>query len=191
LTNQQFLIAYKGLPPSVNAYLRPAIRMVDDEPVPYMYETKVAKDFKKAFGAYLKREVKKQKWNIEETKGGHWYLDIVFVQSRTNEDNNNYFKVLCDAMVGIVIEDDRNILVRPQMVLYNPKNPSFKAVLHRVAYTGIFKNEQTHDKFIEDNCSGCKRFNRNCSILKKAREGRIQEDIAIVEGFNTCQKKRP
>jgi len=191
---EKFIISFNQLPPSVNNYLRPSAKIVDgdtDNPkaMVHMYETKEAKDFKKIFGAYLKREVKKQGWNIDLTKEGHWYLDVVFVQSRTNEDNNNYFKILCDSMKDIVIDDDKNLLVRPQMVLYNAKSPSFKAVLHRVNYIGVFKNEHIHDKFVEDNCLGCKRYNRNCSILRKAKEGRIQEDINIIDGFQTCQKR--
>lgn len=190
--NKQFLIKFDELPPSVNNYLRPASRLVNGKPVSYLYETKEAKDFKKRFGAYLKREVKKQGWDINDTKEGHWYLDVVFVQSRTNEDNNNYFKVLCDTMTGICIDDDKNLLVRPQMVLYDSKNPSFKAVLRKVNYIGIFKNEESHDSFISSNCLGCKRYNRNCSILKKAKEGRIQVEITQdSNGDNMCSKRKP
>lgn len=191
MSNDQFIIKFDELPTSVNNYLRPTYRMVDGKPVPYMYETKEAKDFKRRFGAYLKREVKKQGWDMELTKEGHWYLDVVFIQSRTSEDNNNYFKILCDAMTGICIDDDKNLLVRPQMVLYDSKNPSFKALLRRVGYTGIFNSSELHEKFVEDNCSGCKRFNKNCSILRKAREGRVQDDISSASGVNTCIKMKP
>lgn len=153
-----------------------------------MYETKVAKDFKKRFIAYLKREVKKQGWDSEITKDGHWYLDCVFYQSRTNEDNNNYYKILCDSLTGIVIDDDKNVLVRTQKVMYDSKKPRFSAVLHKVKYKGIFKSEEDEQLFVESNCINCKRFNRNCSILKKAREGRVQEDIILQNGINICQK---
>lgn len=185
----KFVIKFDQLPPSVNEYLKPSARIVNGKDVVHMYETKKAKDFKKRFGAYLKREVKKQNWDIELTKDGHWFLDIIFVQKRTNEDNNNYFKILCDSMKDICIDDDKNLLVRPQWVMYDAKNPCFKAVLHKVNYIGIFKDENEHNSFVDNNCIGCKRYNRNCSILRKAKEGRIQEEITTINRFKTCAKR--
>ncbi|WP_260866682.1 RusA family crossover junction endodeoxyribonuclease [Bacillus pumilus] len=186
---ESFVIKYDQLPPSVNNYLRPSVRIVDGRPVVHMYETKEAKDFKKRFCAYLKREVKKQDWNVNITKEGHWYLDVVFIQSRTNEDNNNYFKILCDSMKDLCIDDDKNLLVRPQWVMYNAKKPSFKAVLHKVDYIGVFKDKRTHDEFIESNCLGCKRYKRNCSILRKSQEGRVQSEISLQGNSYTCDKR--
>jgi crossover junction endodeoxyribonuclease RusA len=37
----------------------------------------------------------------------------------------------------------------------------------------------------EEKCKACKRFARNCSILNKAKEGRIQEEI---DGELNCSK---
>ena len=39
----------------------------------------------------------------------------------------------------------------------------------------------------ESRCIGCKRYKRNCSILQKAKEGRIQEEIIGLE----CSKYKP
>ena len=33
----------------------------------------------------------------------------------------------------------------------------------------------------ESRCIGCIRYKRNCSILQKAKEGRIQEEITELE----------
>ena len=87
----KFVIEFDELPPSNNEYLKPTSRYVNGKPIGYLYETKVAKDFKKRFGAYLQREVNKQNWDKSITATGHWYLDCVFMQARTNQDNNNYF----------------------------------------------------------------------------------------------------
>jgi hypothetical protein len=48
--------------------------------------------------------------------------------------------------------------------------------IHEVDYIGIFDNQTQLDSF-ESVCSTCSRYGNNCSILAKAKEGRIQEDI--------------
>jgi Holliday junction resolvase RusA-like endonuclease len=155
-----------------------------------MYETKESKDFKKRFQAYLKREVSKQKWDMSITANGHWYLDCIFYQARTNQDNNNYYKILCDSLTGIVIEDDKNILVRTQRVMYDSKQPRFVAVLKPVEYTGIFKDQEQYGQFLEHNCFNCKKDSEKCTLLRKAKEGRIQQEIHIDNGLITCEKRK-
>lgn len=188
----RFIISYDELPISVNNYLRPSATYDEKtgEVKMHLYETKQAKDFKKRFKAYLKREVKKQKWDLEQTRDGHFYLDCVFIQARTNSDNNNYYKILCDSLTGIVTIDDKNVLVRTQKVMYNAKNPSFKAVLHKVGYTGIFNSDEAQESFINSNCLSCKKKTESCTILRKAKEGRIQDDIFQDNGFITCKKRK-
>lgn len=171
---REFYIKYDELPLSVNQYLKPSARIVGGKPLAYLYESKESKDWKKRFVAYLKREAVKQKWDKSITSKGHWYLDCIFVQARTNQDNNNYYKLLCDALTeSEIIEDDKNILVRTQRVMYDSKNPHFYAVLKPVEYMGIFNNEEEYEQFVKD--SG---LNPDKSaVLKKAREGRVQEQI--------------
>ncbi|MED3976174.1 RusA family crossover junction endodeoxyribonuclease [Priestia megaterium] len=183
-----FIISYDELPVSVNEYLKPSAKIVNGRPIVHLYETKKAKDFKKRFQAYLKREVKKQGWDksITDPLEGHWILECIFVQSRTNQDNNNYFKILCDSLSGIVTIDDKNILVRTKKVMYDAKNPRFVAVLKPAEYIGVFNSKEALDEFDRHNCSLCKKDKSKCAILRKAKEGRIQEDI---EGM-TCKKKR-
>ena len=191
MTAKQFIIKYDELPPSVNDYLKTAVRRAGNKHIPYVYETKSSKDFKKRFRAYLQREVRKQGWNKAVTSSdNHWYLDCIFYQARTNQDNNNYYKILCDSLTGIVIEDDKNILVRTQRVFYDSKNPRFMAVLRPVGYQGIFNDETDYTLFVENNCKNCKRFKKNCSILRKALEGRVQEEIDINNSIKICKKKR-
>lgn len=185
-----FKINYDELPVSVNNYLKPSARAVGDKIVPHMYESKQAKDFKMRFRAYLKREVKKQSWDMEKTASGHWYLDCVFIQSRLNQDNNNYFKILCDALTGIVINDDKNLLVRTQKVMYDSKNPRFMAVVRPVNYVGIFSDEKQLVTFYNDNCLGCKRNTGKCTIYSKAKDGKLQEEIVNNDGIKLCSKKR-
>lgn len=188
----RFIIKYDDLPISANNYIRPSATYNEEtgKVQIHMYETKASKDFKKRFQAYLKREVVKQKWDRSITAEGHWYLDCVFYQSRTNQDSNNYYKILCDALTGIAIEDDKNILVRTQRVMYDSKEPKFIAVLRRVDYTGIFGNQEQLRSFMESNCDLCSKKTEKCSIIRKAKEGRIQEDIKENSGVRYCDKRK-
>lgn len=47
----------------------------------------------------------------------------------------------------------------------------------QVEYIGIFPTQE-HLETFEIRCTKCKRYKNNCSILKKAKEGRIQEEIS-------------
>lgn len=61
-------------------------------------------------------------------------------------------------------------------IYYDNKNPRIELKIYPSEFIGIFNNKEEHDKFISK-CIKCKRYKRNCSILKKALEGRIQEEI--------------
>lgn len=148
-----------------------------------MYETAEAKEYKKEFSEYVKKEVSKQNWDIELTRNKHHYMDCIFYFERIDQDEQNYFKCLCDSMNGIAYIDDNYILTRTNAVFYDSKNPRIEFVIHPVDYTGIFPNEDVLDTF-ESHCQSCSRYKNNCSILRKAKEGRIQEEI---QDFN-CSK---
>lgn len=191
---ERLTMKFDGLPPSNNRYLVPTAIIKGGKAIPSVYESNESKTFKKAFRHYLKSLVKNESWNIEKTKEGHWYLDCVFVQSRTNQDSNNFFKVLLDSMTGIVFEDDKNILVRVQKVSYNPKRPRFYLSLQKANYIGLFPNAKEL-KLFEDKCVGCSRYrNGSCSILKSIKDNREVEELKVENGTYSCeefkQKKR-
>ena len=117
-----------------------------------------------------------QNWDIELTRNRHHYLDAVFYFGRIDQDEQNYWKCLCDSMNGIAYIDDNYILTRTNAVYYDSKNPRIELVLNPTEYIGIFDNEECLNNF-ESNCKNCMRYSRNCSILKKSKEGRIQEEI--------------
>lgn len=182
----QFKITLDILPPSINEYLAPGIRYIGGKPTPYTYETTRSKEFKRYFRMCLQREMEKQNWDRSVTSEGHWYLECIFVQSRTNQDCNNYFKILLDAMTGYIITDDKNILPRVHKVTYDSKNPSFSIVLRKVEYEGLFSSAKIKDEFISK-CSDCRYFkNGGCAILKKISEGRENEFYDSKN--NTCKK---
>lgn len=168
------------MPPSVNHYLgyRAAPRKKGKKivyiVVPYL--TKEAKEYKKYFAEYAKKQVEEQGWNIEETKNKHFYMDCIYYFPRTDMDEQNYPKCMSDSLNGIVYIDDNFILTRTHRIYYCNKNPRVEIEIYPVEYIGIFDNQGHLDQF-ESKCKTCKRYKRNCSILKKAKEGRVQDEI--------------
>lgn len=175
------------LPLSQNKYLAPRVRRTSAGAFPYMNETPESKDWKRLFKTDLKRAVVNQNFNKELTKDGHWFLECKFVLSRTNQDCANFFKILLDAMTGIAINDDRNILPRVHKISYDPNNPRTQLILRKTDWEGLFNSSEERDELIESQCSKC-RFYRNggCSLLKAISEGRESEEYCANK--NLCMK---
>ena len=72
--------------------------------------------------------------------------------------------------------DDNVVCERVQRIYYDSKNTRLELDIYPGDYIGIFDNISQLEKF-ESNCFGCSRYKRNCSILQKAKEGRIQDEI--------------
>jgi crossover junction endodeoxyribonuclease RusA len=174
------------IPPSVNHYLgyRAIPKKKKDEKtgkwktvhIVVAYHTKEAKEFIEYFTKYAKEQVEKQNWEIEQTRDIHHYADCVYYFPRTNMDDQNYPKVSSDCLNGIAYIDDSKVLFRTNRIYYDSVNPRVEIKIHAVDYRGIFNSQEHLDQF-EDKCKTCKRYSRNCSILRKAKEGRIQEEI--------------
>lgn len=126
---------------------------------------------------YTKQQMKKQVWDYEFTKTNYVYLDTVIYFPRKGRDDNNVYKILCDALEGIVYDNDSRVLIRTQRILYDNENPRVEVSVKPVDYIGIFDNKLVLEEF-ENRCKSCNRYGRNCSILNKAKEGKIQEEIS-------------
>lgn len=177
---EKFKISLDALPTSVNAYLKFKVQNRGSYSYVESYESKEAVAFKKYFQQKLKNEIKKQNWNIDVTSdfSKHWYLELKFRNDRAGQDTNNYYKVLMDAMTGLVYVDDQNIHARTHMSIIDKNNPGFDLVLRRVPYVGIFKNESEKDNFINNKCSDCRFFrDGKCRILQDAIEGRANPEL--------------
>lgn len=180
------------IPVSVNHYLKPrafvTYKFGKPKAMVTMYETADAKKYKKDFIKYVKQEVKKQNWNLIPNKTQHFYVDCVFYFGRIDQDANNYFKIMLDAITdtGLIWLDDNVVLERVNRIYYDSDNPRIEIEIKPVEYVGIFDRGDRLNEF-EENCKTCKRYKRNCSILNKAKEGRVQEDIC---GF-ICGKYNP
>ncbi len=164
---------------SVNHYL--SYRVVykkSGKPMAMSYKNAEASRFQREFTRYVKEEVEKQGWVMSKDPYQHYYVDAVFYFPRVDVDCNNYWKVLLDSITdaGCVWLDDNSVCERVLKVVYDNKNPRIELTIHPVEFVGIFDDMDELEQF-EDMCKGCRRYLRNCSILRKAKEGRIQDEI--------------
>ena len=173
------------LPPSVNHYLAYRVVIKKKKHVAMSYKTQEAKKYQKNFIKYVQDEVKKQDYDLKPNTTRHFYIDAVFYFDRIDKDPNNYFKCMLDAITetGLVWVDDNVTCERVQRIYYDSENPRIELTIYPVDYIGVFDNASQLDEF-KSRCIGCKRYKRNCSLLRKAMEGRIQEEIYNME----CKK---
>lgn len=167
-----------AIPPSVNHYLAYRAIIKNGRPMAMSYKTKEALQYQKDLIEYVKQEVVKQEWDLIPNKTQHFYIDAVFYFGKTNQDANNYFKVMLDAITDtqLIWIDDNVTCERVQGIYYDAENPRVEIYIHPTDYIGVFENASQLESF-ESNCIACKRYKRNCSILRNAKEGRIQPEI--------------
>ncbi|KAF6630687.1 RusA family crossover junction endodeoxyribonuclease [Paenibacillus sp. EKM208P] len=133
-------------------------------------------------------QIKTQEWDYEYTKTHYLYMDTLIYFNRKGRDDNNIYKLNNDALEKIVYDNDSRILTRTQRILYDKKNPRVELTFTPVEYIGIFDNKETYIEFLE-NCKTCSRYKRNCSILKAATEGYVQDEIDEGSCFKYKQTK--
>lgn len=167
---------------SVNHYIAYRTIMKNGKPMAVSYKTKEAKDFQKKFEEYIKEQVKIQNWDVPVDPAQHFYVDAVFYFPRLDMDANNYFKVQVDSVTetGLIWADDNVVCERVKRIYYDSSNPRIEWTIYPVDYIGIFDNQEQLNEF-ESKCKTCSRYARNCSIFKKSKEGRIQEEIQNLE----------
>lgn len=163
---------------SVNHYLAYRAIIKNGKPMAMSYKTQEALRYQKDFIKYVKEEVEKQGYDLKPDPLQHFYIDAIFYFDRIDRDPNNYFKCLLDAITDtrLVWVDDNVTCERVQRIYYDSKNPRIELTIYPVNYIGIFDDVSQLDKF-KSRCIGCKRYKRNCSLLKKAIEGRVQSEI--------------
>lgn len=166
------------IPPSVNHYLAYRAIIKNGKPMAMSYKTPEAVRYQKNFTEYVRAECERQGWTDGPEATHHFYADTVFYFPQIDLDCNNYFKVMLDAITdaGTVWADDNIVCERVMGIYYDSANPRIEVVIHPVDYIGIFE-DSAHLAEFEARCVGCRRYTRNCSILRKAKEGRIQEEI--------------
>lgn len=178
------------IPPSVNHYLGYRSFMKNGRPVAMSYKTQAASSYRHDFAEYVTEEVERQGWDLAVDKRQHFYVDAVFYFDKIDRDCNNYFKVLLDAITDtqLIWADDNVVCERVQRIYYDSQNPRIELTIHPVEYIGVFDNAPQLNKFMS-NCFGCTRYSNNCSILRKALEGRVQEEVTY-EGCSKYKKRK-
>lgn len=180
MDNKPVLHITSPMPPSVNHYLGWRAILKNGKPMAMSYETKEAKDYKKEFKKIIEDAVKEQNWTWEVNDTQHFYVDAVFYFDRIDKDCSNYEKCLGDTITEtqLIWKDDNVAMFRPMRIYYDNKNPRIELTIYPVDYAGIFDDKEHMKNFCEHYCSSCSRNKKNnCSILKKAIEGRVQEEI--------------
>lgn len=179
-----------SVPPSVNHYLgyRATIGK-NGKAIGMSYCTAEAKKYRKSFAEYVLEEVKNQGWELELNPKQHFYIDGYFYFPRIDMDANNYWKVAIDAITDTqaIWIDDNVVCERVQMIQYDSANPRVEFIIQPVSYIGIFNDAAQLEQFKRNNCIGCNRAKRNCSILAQALEGRVQ--AGIITGGSVCAKR--
>lgn len=182
----QTLRLVSPVPVSVNHYMKPRPFIAHGKPCVTMYESADAKEYKKQFSRYIKEQVKLQKYVTVPNKTQHFYCDCVFYFDRIDRDANNYFKLLLDAITDsqCVWIDDNVVCERVNAIYYDSRNPRIEISIYPVDYIGIFPNKESMTEF-KLVCTTCSRYrDGRCSLLLKAIEGHIQNEIANY----TCNK---
>ena len=139
---------------------------------------------------YTVLTAKEEGW---EKTGEYEYLicEIVAYIPQKKQDTDNMFKCLLDAIKDSnVCYDDSMIIPRVKDVFIDSSNPRVEVDLHKSCKQGIFKNATIKKSFIESNCKNCSRMSRNCSLLKKSLENRIQPEISIKNNLCTSYKEK-
>lgn len=176
--DKQELKLVSPIPPSVNHYLSYRAIMRNGKPLAMSYKTREATKYQQEFIKYVRKEVFNQKWKPNRDKFQHYYIDADFYFPRIDMDCNNYWKCMFDAITetGLVWIDDNVTCERVNHIYYDSENPRIELTIRPTDYIGVFENTSQMEAF-EAICVGCKRYKRNCSVLQKAKEGRIQREI--------------
>ena len=184
---KQVLTITSPLPPSVNHYTAHRVVMKGGKPLAIVYKTKEAVAYQTAFKKTVANAVIEQGWNTDLDNPKHVYVEANFYMDKKHRDCNNSWKCLLDAITEtqLVWKDDDVVCERVNKIVYDAKNPRVELCIRYVDYIGIFDNEDQLEKFKDTNCIDCKRYKRNCTLLRGAIEGRIQEEI---DG-HTCSKR--
>jgi Holliday junction resolvase RusA-like endonuclease len=138
--------------------------------------SKEGEKVKKEIQEKAQAQLSNQEWDYNYTLNNYIYMDAIIFFNRVGRDDNNIYKLNNDALEKIIYDNDSRVLTRTQRILFDKDNPRVELTFSKVGYIGIFDSEEDSIMF-EDKCKKCIRYRRNCSILKEAKEGRVQEDI--------------
>lgn len=132
-------------------------------------------------------------WDITYTENHYIYMDIEAYVTRTNVDLDNTLKTLNDSIEasGLVFLNDKKVIPRFNRVFIEPSNPRVELTFTQTGWFGVFEDKIDYEDFLHD-CNTCSRFrNGSCSILKKALDNKIQEEITYdIFDIPYCTKRK-
>ena len=86
-----------------------------------------------------------------------------------------------------LVKNDSKIIPSVKRLFVDKENPRVIIKLEELPWIGVFSDETHRKYFIDENCNNCKRFKRNCSILKSLDENKISKDVN--NNITICNKK--
>lgn len=165
------------LPPSVNSYKGMRVVRSGGRSFIQFYHTSKAKQFMVHMKKLLEREVVQAGWEVPG-KNEYIICEVVIYFKKRRTDGDNIFKCLLDSFTdnGIIL-DDSMVIPRVSDIFIDPDNPRVEVTLRKSEKKGVFPGQQELDFFKNKNCDNCRRFKRNCSLLKKSLENKIVSEI--------------
>ena len=163
------------VPPSVNAAYWLTVIWRGTKPVPQKVLTDKARKFKEQTVKIIQREMEQMGITyLTNTKDKFIELKVNLFLDKKRRDADNIFKLLQDAIVvsGLVLDDD-TIMPSVKNIVIDKFNPRVEVEIVISEKIGIFDSKQLYDAYLEFNCLKCKRYDRNCSRLRKMKENRI------------------
>jgi crossover junction endodeoxyribonuclease RusA len=174
------------LPPGVNNYKKYKVMFQGGRPIATPYLTKQATDFKQYAIFKLKEAAKNKNWETPD-KDKYIAMRLKFYMNKLGKDADNHIKLIQDAIQDAgLVENDSKLIPIVERLYVDSNDPRVKIYLHELDWIGIFDNKNDRDFFINENCINCKRYKRNCSILKSLDENKIVSEVDFVQGI--CKK---
>jgi len=155
-----------------------------------VYMKKEGKLYKEKMDKVVKQSVEEQCW-VKTLPNEFIYMDEIVYMNCKGRDSDNLKKLTQDVITesNVVWEDDTYCLPRTHRIFIDSENPRIELEISRTGFIGIFESKEVYDTFLLSNCNECKRGKKgNCSILAKALDNRIQEEIDTTN--LKCSKKK-
>lgn len=181
------LVIVSQIPPSVNNYLRYKVeRNPRGRLYVRAYKSEESVIYENTMIGFVKSEIEKQGWDMP-TKDSYIIIDTVFYWPKHGMDCNNHWKLPLDVFkTAGVYNDDSKVAEGVRRIYIDADNPRIEMEIYVAPWVGIFDNAWDLSKFKHKNCFNCTKKQERCSIMKKALQNRLTNDITLDK--MTCNK---
>ena len=173
------------LPPSVNAYQRYRVKRIGKKLRVEAYPSEETEQFYDVSVRYIRDEINKHQWKMPPT-GQYIIVEATFYLGRLKSDADNYFKCTLDSLekAGIVC-DDSYIIPKAMEVYVDKDNPRVELDIYVSEKVGVFKNKEEMEEFQKNNCTKCKRRNKNKCVVFR---GFVDNRSHALNDNKTCKE---